>query len=110
MKYYHVTSKYNLKSIMKHGLVPRYGFLSELIFQKTSAVYLFLTLDEISYAMEHWMGDCITRVYNKEDLILLEINLPSDLAATLKVRYDWEAVSYQTISPEYISVSKIPVS
>lgn len=95
---------------MKHGLVPRYGFLSELIFEKTSAVYLFLTLDEISYAMEHWMGDCITRVYNKEDLILLEINLPSDLAATLKVRYDWEAVSYQTISPEYISVSKIPVS
>ena len=105
-KYYHVTSKNNLESIMKNGLVPQYGFLSDMVLENMPAVYLFLELDEVSYAMKNWFGDNIRYVYNENDLILLEVDLPDNM--DLKERFGWEAVCYDTISPKCISVIDFP--
>ena len=50
--FYHITSRRNLESIQKEGLLPQYGYLSELVMEQRSAIYLFKELDEVRYAME----------------------------------------------------------
>lgn len=104
-RFYHVTSCRNLKSIEEYGLEPQYGFLSEMMMEERSAVYLFKDLDEVVYAMNNWMN-YITHVYYKEDLILLQIDLPDDFR--LIERHGWEAISYKTIPWECISVIDFP--
>lgn len=39
-RFYHVTSCRNLDSIKEHGLVPQYGFLSDMMLEQMPAVYL----------------------------------------------------------------------
>ena len=51
------------ESIQKEGLLPQYGYLSELVMEQRSAIYLFKELDEVRYAMENWFGECIRYVY-----------------------------------------------
>lgn len=48
---YHITSQKNLSSILEHGLVPQYGFLSDMILEQHPGVYMFLEKEEVTYAM-----------------------------------------------------------
>ncbi|HIR36023.1 MAG TPA: hypothetical protein IAC91_08010 [Candidatus Faecimorpha stercoravium] len=104
--FYHITSRRNLESIQKEGLLPQYGYLSELVMEQRSAIYLFKELDEVRYAMENWFGECIRYVYAPKDLILLRINLPDEIH--FEERFGWEAICYTRIPPECISVVPFP--
>ena len=40
--------------------------------------------------MQHWFGDMIRYVYDREKLILLEIQIPDDFG--IEERFGWEAI------------------
>jgi hypothetical protein len=90
---YHVTSRRNLKSIMKKGLEPRipedYGEYGDV-----KGVYLFKTLDDTRNALFNWLGERIEEIeeetgkdYNE---VVLKINI-SGLEEYLidSVEYEW---------------------
>jgi hypothetical protein len=90
---YHVTSRRNLKSIMRKGLEPRipedYGVNGDV-----KGVYLFKTLDDTKNALYNWLGERIEEIeeetgknYNE---VVLKINI-SGLEAYLidSVEYEW---------------------
>lgn len=104
-RFYHVTSCNNLDSIKEHGLVPQYGFLSDMMLEQMPAVYLFKDMEEVVYAMNNWLK-YVTYVYSEKNLILLQVDLPEDFK--LKERYEWEALSYDVIPWKYISVISFP--
>ncbi|MFR8087228.1 MAG: hypothetical protein ACLU6B_01845 [Lachnospirales bacterium] len=104
--FYHITSRRNLESIQKEGLLPQYGYLSELVMEQRSAIYLFKELDEVRYAMENWFGECIRYVYDKKDLILLRIHLSDEIY--FEERFGWEVICYTRIPSECISVVPFP--
>ncbi|MGN8632897.1 hypothetical protein ACTNEW_15280 [Blautia sp. HCP3S3_G3] len=99
---YHITSIDNWESIQEYGLVPQYGFLSDMVMEQLPGVYMFLEKDEVNYAMQHWFGDMIRYVYDREKLILLEIQIPDDFG--IEERFGWEAISRSTIPAEYIKI------
>ena len=103
---YHITSRDNLDSIRKNGLVPQFGFLSDMVLEQYPAIYMFKELDEVAYAMKTWFGKTITYVYDAENLVLLQIELPNDIG--FKERFGWEAVCYSTIPADCISVIEFP--
>jgi hypothetical protein len=109
--YYHVTSIANIDSIYENGLIPQQGFLSELALESNPGIYMFKTLEEVSYAMKHWFGDNIQSVYDLEDLLLLKIELSDDkIIELLEERFGWEVISYRTIPPEDISIIDFPAA
>jgi hypothetical protein len=109
--YYHVTSIANIDSIYENGLIPQQGFLSELALEPKPGIYMFKTLEEVSYAMKHWFGDNIQSVYDLEDLLLLKIELSDDkIIELLEERFGWEVISYRTIPPEDISIIDFPAA
>ena len=91
---------------MENGLVPQFGFLSDMMLECAPAVYLFKELEEVSYAMENWFGTNIRYVYDEKNLILLAVDLPDD--AKIEERFGWEAVSYRRIPGSCISVIDFP--
>lgn len=108
VNYYHVTKTSNLKSIMKHGLIPQIGERSAEL-GESEGVFLFKSEHDMNTALSQWLGDW----YNdKEDelgktipLHSLEIKLP-----TAHPIYDtgagYEFVSYEPIPKEYITIHK----
>lgn len=90
---YHVTSRRNLKSIMKNGLEPRipedYGENGD-----TKGVYLFKTLEDTENALFNWLGERIEEIEEETgeeyDEVVLKIdisNLEDELIDT--VEYEW---------------------
>jgi hypothetical protein len=90
---YHVTSRNNLKSIMKKGLEPRipedYADTGDI-----KGVYLFKTLDDTKNALYNWLGERIEEIEEEigkpYDEIVLKINI-SGLEEYLidSVEYEW---------------------
>lgn len=103
MKYYHVTLKDNLNSILKDGLIPQIGERSFDIGEKEKVVYLFHSIDDVEEALLNWLGDWYTDNYGIDTpLALLEVNLPDDfLIENSSVQY--EKISKNVIPPQYIS-------
>ena len=83
--FYHITSRRNLESIQKEGLLPQYGYLSELVMEQRSAIYLFKELDEVRYAMENWFGECIRYVYDKKEYLKYGLQNRKKLASYAKM-------------------------
>lgn len=90
---YHVTSRKNIKSIMKKGLEPRipedYGEHGD-----TKGVYLFKTLEDTENALFNWLGQRIEEIeeetgqeYNEVVLKIDISNLENELIDT--VEYEW---------------------
>ena len=101
MRGFHITAKENVESIMENGLIPRLGFLSDMILELMPAVFMFKELSEVQYAMEHWFWQMMRMAYRKEELTLLQIDLPDEFE--VKERYDWELVSYKRVPSQYIT-------
>lgn len=58
--YYHVTDVKNLDSILKNGLVPKIGSLSEQLGETGEpkpAIYLFTSKEACVDAMGSWLGE-----------------------------------------------------
>jgi hypothetical protein len=93
---YHVTSRNNLKSIMKTGLEPRipedYANTGDV-----KGVYLFKTLDDTKNALYNWLGERIDDIEEETgkpyDEVVLKINI-SGLERYLidSVEYEWTCV------------------
>lgn len=101
---YHVTSKRNIKSIMKKGLVPHvpedYGTDGDI-----EGVYLFKSIEDTRNALYNWFGERIEEIeeetgrdYNE---VCLEVDL-TDMEGSLidSVEYEWTCVD--VIPPERI--------
>lgn len=96
-KFYHVSLKENLPSIMKHGLIPQVGDRSKEM-NEEKGVFLFPSRDDMNCALEQWLGDWFE---DDEVLMSLEITLPDDFPIEDST-VDWEKISRFVIPPKYI--------
>lgn len=90
---YHVTSRKNLKSIMKKGLEPRipedYGENGDI-----KGVYLFKTLEDTENALFNWLGERIEEIEEETGKEYDEIVLKVDISGLQEklldtVEYEW---------------------
>ena len=95
MKYYHVTPKENIHSILEDGIISHSGERSSQI--GDSGVFLFPSQADMEDALMNWLGDELEEV---EELLYLVIELPEDWEFTSDVEF--EVRSNDSISPEYI--------
>ncbi len=96
---YHVTHQDYLNSIMEQGLLPIYGYRSQ-INDDLERVYFFKEIDDDFVKDTHtWMTFFLPR----EKMVLLKVTLPDDFPG-LRERYGWEVMSENPIAPEYIEV------
>jgi hypothetical protein len=70
---FHVTLESNLKSIKKHGLVPKIGERSQKLGESCPAVYLFINIEECHNALSNWLGEEYDDI--EEDLVILEVEI-----------------------------------
>lgn len=103
---YHITSIENWDSIKRNGLIPQYGFLSDMALECSPGIYMFLDKKEVVYALQNWFGNMIRYVYDLDDLILLEIHLPDTFE--IRERFGWEAISHTVIPSECIKLVQMP--
>lgn len=75
-RYFHITPKDNLDSILSDGLIAQIGERSLEIGERQNAVFLFPNFEEMNNALYNWFGE----VFEDEDvdLIILQIDLPDD--------------------------------
>ena len=75
---YHVTSKNNLQSILKYGLIPKiptdYGVDGDVC-----GVYLFKTKEDVVNALYNWLGERIEEIEHETNRPYNEITLKIDI-------------------------------
>ena len=98
-QYYHVTPKYNWKNISNEGLIPKIGKLSSNLGETIPAIYLFKNKEDMNNALMNWLGE----EYDKETLLCLEINLPSDYWI-YNSSDSFEVIHYDIIPSNYIRI------
>lgn len=103
MTLYHVTSKDRLEQILKEGLMPRYGYLSQIMEEDDCAVYLFKDLDHLEEDFDGWLK----MAYKEDNRTLLKVTLPDDFG-DLWERFGWEMVCYKPIPPKYLESIPFP--
>ena len=96
-KYYHITPKRNLPSIMKHGLIPQAGKRSKQL-KEEEAVFLFPSLEDLGNALCNWFGDCFDE---DEILVSLEVHLPDSFPVE-NGAVGYEKISKTVIPPCYV--------
>jgi len=101
---YHVTSKDNLKSIMKEGLKPRipkdYGENGDI-----KGVYMFKTLEDTKNALMNWLGERMEEWEEENNEIYNDITLKINIKGLKDSLYDsveFEWISLDCIKPERI--------
>ena len=99
MTRYHVTPSSNVDSIRKNGLQPRIGERSLAAGEKSPAVFLFANKDDLEQALLSWLGE----IFEDEDLVILEIQLPLEYKQFL-VRNEYEITCSVAIPPQYIQI------
>ena len=72
-RYFHVTPKQNIDSILANGLIAQIGERSEEIGESQEAIYLFPNFEEMNNALANWLGECFEDI---DELIILQIDLP----------------------------------
>lgn len=96
-KYYHVSLKENLKSILNKGLIPQIGDRSREA-NEEQAIFLFSTKEDMNFALSQWLGDW----FNEEVvLISLEITVPNNFPI-IDSSVEYEKISKIIIPPQYI--------
>lgn len=106
MIFYHVTLKNNLDNILKNGLIPQIGTLSQAANETINRIYLFPTIDDMNTALSSWLGETIDNIFGETtECCSLQINLPDNFPV-IQEDVPYEAYSYIPIPPEYISYFK----
>lgn len=102
--FFHVTPVENLQSIMKNGLQPQIGDRSEQCGEKTKAIYLFHSLEDVDNALYNWLGECFLPDI---DLAILQIEIPEDFPIIMQKDSNgdifFESVCYEEIPAEHIT-------
>lgn len=105
-KYYHVTLKDNLESIMNYGLVPMLGKLSQMCDEHLHRIYLFNNMNDMEIALQSWLGEAINEEFGENVMCCsLEIVLPDDFPIS-EGDVEYESYSYITIPSQYIRYLK----
>ena len=104
-KYYHVTDKRNLDSIMRRGLVPIYGERSYKAQEPRALIFLFRTKEDMEDALLGWMMEEYVST-DANELVILEITPPSnvEIVEDNLCMAKFEAYCEEIILPQYISV------
>lgn len=106
MIFYHVTLKSNLDNILKNGLIPQIGTLSQAANETMNRIYLFPTIDDMDTALSSWLGEAIDNTFGETTgCCSLRIDLPDNFPV-IQEDVPYEAYSYVPIPPEYISYVK----
>lgn len=96
---YHVTHRDSLDSIMEKGLLPLYGYRTQIT-DDLERVYFFKELDEdFENDTRTWMTFFLPR----EKMVLLKVTLPDDFPG-LRERYGWEVMCENVVPSKYIEV------
>ena len=102
-RYFHVTPKDNLNSILSNGLIAQIGERSLEIGERQNAVFLFPNFEEMNDALYNWLGEAFEDI----DLIILQIDLPDDFPVYREVDSNgndfYEAHCTCDIPEEYIT-------
>ena len=101
LRYFHVTKKENMESILEHGLIPQIGERSEELGESEKAIYLFPNIEEMENALYNWLGECFE---DDEDLIIIQVDVPSDFPI------NQERDSNGDLFYEATSKSQIPIT
>lgn len=75
-RYFHVTPRKNLESILENGLIPQIGERSLEIGEPVEAVFLFPNFEEMNNALYNWFGEEFDD--DEDELIILQIDLPDN--------------------------------
>ena len=100
---YHVTPITNLENILKIGLVPQIGMLSDGVEIK-ERIYLFPTYEDCETAFGQWLGAAFDDLIPDEEVVSLKVQLPTDFP--IYKTCEWEYVTEVPILPEYITFYK----
>ena len=96
-RYFHVSSKENLYSILENGLIASIG-------ERIEAVFLFPNKEEMDNALYNWLGE---QFDDSEELVIFQIDLPSNFLVYRELDSNgedfYEAHCYCDIPEEYIT-------
>lgn len=98
MKAYHFTSKKNLKSILKKGLIPKIGHRSKAVCEPYKAIYLLENIDEAYDLLSNHLYDYFPK---NTQFILLEVNINDFVVRKTCLK---ELLIFKPISPSNIKV------
>lgn len=98
MKYYHVTMKENMESILENGLIAQIGCNSEFMYEEENSVFLFVSVEAMKDALSSWLNMCFEQDW---ELVSFEVELPDDFRL-FKTNNEWEMRSVLNIPPAYI--------
>lgn len=103
-RYFHISSKENLDSILENGLIASIGERSQEIGERIEAVFLFPNKEEMDNALYNWLGE---QFDDSEELVIFQIDLPSNFPVYREVDSNgedfYEAYCYCDIPEEYIT-------
>ena len=103
-RYFHVTPKKNIASILEYGLIAQIGSRSKEIGESQEAIYLFPNREEMETALANWLGECFEE---DEELLILQIDLPDNFPVYREVDSNgndfYEAYCNCNISEEFIT-------
>lgn len=103
---YHLTIADVVPQILKVGLTPKIGKISERCKETQKRIYLFPTQEDFKNAADNWLIDSFEEAYGEGiKLCLLEVNVP-DIFPITKGNVDYEVYSYENIPSEYIKVKQ----
>ena len=104
-RYFHVTPRKNLESILENGLIPQIGERSSEIGEPVEAVFLFPNFDEMNNELYNWFGEEFDD--DEDELIILQIDLPDNFPVYRKLDDNgdefYEAHCQCDIPVEYIT-------
>lgn len=98
MKAYHFTSKKNLKSILKKGLIPKIGPRSKAVCEPCKAIYLFENIYEAYDMLSNYLYDYFPK---NTQFVLLEVDINDFVVRKTGLR---ELLIFNPISPSNIKV------
>ncbi len=113
-RFFHMTPRKNLDSILKNGLIPAIGERSADCEESIPVVWLFPCFENMENALMNWFGE-VWEDYEDEtgedvELVILQIDAPQDFASAFIVCPTdsngdkfFEAFSVDTIPPAFIS-------
>ena len=103
-RYFHVTLKQNMGSILANGLIAQIGERSKEIGESQEAIYLFPNREEMETALANWLGECFE---DDDDLVILQIDLPEDFPVYREIDSNgddfYEAYCLCDIPKDYIT-------